>query len=125
MLFLLDVSKAFDRAWYEALIFKLRQCGITGTLMSLLENYLTDRSQRVVLNGKASPSQSISARVPRGNIIGPSLFSICANDVKYYILSSIKLFANDRAFIKEIDSPVNYFRKINNDFETLNSLSKQ
>ena len=90
MLFLLDVSKAFDRAWYEALIFKLRQCGIT-----------------------------------RGNIIGPSLFSTCANDVKYYILSSIKLFANDRAFIKEIDSPVNYFRKINNDFETLNSLSKQ
>jgi hypothetical protein len=33
------------------LIFGLRQFGITGTLISMLENYLTDQSQRVVLNG--------------------------------------------------------------------------
>ena len=124
MLFFLDVSKAFDKVWNEGLIFKLRQCGITGNLMPLLENYLADRSQRVVLNNRTSPSQYISAWVPRGKIFGPSLFSICANDVEYYILSSMKLFVDDRAFIKEIDSLVNYFRKINNDIETLNSLSK-
>jgi hypothetical protein len=59
----LDVSKAFDKVWHEGLIFKLRQFGITGTLISLLENYLTDRSQRVVPNDKTSPSQSISAGV--------------------------------------------------------------
>jgi hypothetical protein len=119
------VLKAFDKVWHEGLIFKLRQCGIAATLMSLLENYLSDRSQRVVLNGKISSSQSISARVARGYITGPSLFSIWANDVKYYIRSSIKLFADDRTFLKEIDSPVNYFHKIDNDIETLNSLSKQ
>jgi hypothetical protein len=61
----------------------------------------------------------------RGYLTGPSLFSIWANDVKYYIGSSIKLFADDRTFLKEIDSPVNYFHKIDNDIETLNSLSKQ
>jgi hypothetical protein len=57
----LNVSKAIDKVWHEGLIFKLRQFGITDTLISLLENYLTDRSQRVVPNGKTSPSQSISA----------------------------------------------------------------
>ena len=61
----------------------------------------------------------------RGYLTGPSLFSIWANDVKYYIGSSIQLFADDRTFLKEIDSPVNYFHKIDNDIETLNSLSKQ
>jgi hypothetical protein len=33
----LDVSKAFDKKWHEGLIFKLRQFGITGTFISLLE----------------------------------------------------------------------------------------
>jgi len=56
-----DVSKAFDNVWHERLIFKLRQFDIAATLISTLENYLTGRSQRVVLNGKASPSQPISA----------------------------------------------------------------
>jgi hypothetical protein len=65
----IDVSKAFDKVWHEGLIFKLRQFGITDTLISLLENYLTDRSRRVVLNGKTSPSQSISAGVPHRSIL--------------------------------------------------------
>jgi uncharacterized protein YggT (Ycf19 family) len=39
------------------------------------------------------------------------------NDVKYNILSSIKLFADDTALIKEIDNPVNDFRELNNNLE--------
>ena len=116
------MSKAFDKVWHEGLIFKLRQFGITGTLISLLENYLTDRSQRVVLNGKTSPSQSISVQ---GSILGPLLFLTYVNDVKHNILSSIKLFADDTALIKEINNPVNDFRELNNDLETLISWSKQ
>ena len=118
----LDVSKAFDKVWHEGLIFKLRQFGITATLISLLENYLTDRSQRVVLNGKTSPSQYISAQC---SILGPLLFLIYVNDVKHNILSSIKLFADDTALIKEINNPVNDFGELNNNLETLNSWSKQ
>ena len=50
----LDISKAFDRAWHDGLIFKLRRCGISGKLLSLVESFLADRKQRTVLNGKAS-----------------------------------------------------------------------
>jgi hypothetical protein len=70
----LDVSKVFDKVWHEGLIFKLRQFGITGTLISLLENYLTDRSQIVVLNSKTPPSQSISAGVLQGS---SAIFNLC------------------------------------------------
>ena len=88
--------------------------------MSPLENYLTDRSHRVVLNGKTSPSQSISAEVPQGLIIGTLLFLNYVSDIKYNILSIIRLFSDDTALIKEIDNPVNNFRELNNDNETLN-----
>ena len=90
-----------------------------------MEHYLTDRSQRLVLNGKTSPNQSISAGIPQGSILGFLLFLIYVNDVKYNILSSITLIADDTALIKEIDNPVNDFCELNNDLETLNAWSKQ
>ena len=40
----LDVSKGFDKVWNEVLIFKLRKFDLATTLISPLENYLTDRS---------------------------------------------------------------------------------
>ena len=49
---LLDVSKAFDNVWYAVLIFKLRQNGICGELINILNDFLTNRKQRVVLNGQ-------------------------------------------------------------------------
>ena len=48
----LDISKAFDKVWHERLIFKLRQYVFPGDLLSLLINFLTNRKQRVGLNGQ-------------------------------------------------------------------------
>ena len=48
----LNISEAFDKVWHEGLIFKLKTYGIEGDLLELLINYLKDRKQRVVLNGK-------------------------------------------------------------------------
>jgi hypothetical protein len=59
--------------------------------------------------------QSTSTEVSQGSILEPGLFLSYANDVKYNILSSIKLFADDTALIKEIDKPVNDFRELNKD----------
>ena len=50
----LDISKAFYEVWHEDLIFKLKTYGVEGNLLKLLENYLTDHQQRVVLNGQTS-----------------------------------------------------------------------
>ena len=50
----LDISKAFDKVWHEGLVFKLKCNGISGNLLNFLINYLQNRYQRVVLNGKES-----------------------------------------------------------------------
>ena len=50
----LDISKAFDNVWHEGLVFKLKTYGISGLLLALMVSYLSNRQQRVVLDGKTS-----------------------------------------------------------------------
>ena len=61
----LDISKAFDKVWHEGLLFKLRSMGISGELYNLLGNYLSDRFQRVILNGQTSLWRPVIAGVPQ------------------------------------------------------------
>ena len=50
----LDISKAFDKVWHKGIIFKLKQNGISGKLLSVLSDFLKDRKQRVILNEQVS-----------------------------------------------------------------------
>ena len=44
----LDISKAFDKVWYGGLNFNLRQNGICGEMINILEDFLSYRKQRVI-----------------------------------------------------------------------------
>ena len=38
----LDMSKAFDKVWHKGLLYKLKQNGIDGKLLVLLDSYLSN-----------------------------------------------------------------------------------
>ena len=103
----LDISKAFDKTWHEGLIFKLKQFGVSGNLLNLLSNYLSDRYQRVVLNGQESDWEKINAGVPQGSVLGPLLFLVYINDLIDGISSNIKLFADDSSLFTRVRDDVN------------------
>ena len=50
----LDISKAFDKVWYDGLLFKLKTYGVEGDFFLLLKNYRKNRKERVVLNSQTS-----------------------------------------------------------------------
>ena len=60
----LDISKAFGKVWHDGLRSKLKRNGVTGDLLMLIESFLSDRYQRVVLNGQTSNWNKIKAGVP-------------------------------------------------------------
>ena len=76
--------------WHEGLLFKLKENGITGSLLKLFENYLHNRKQRVVLNGSSSDYSEIESGVPQGSILGLLLFHIYINDLERNIKSNIR-----------------------------------
>ena len=71
----LDLSKAFDKVWHEGLLCKLKNNEINGNALQLIESFLHNRRQRVVLNGQSSSWLSITAGVPQGLVLDHCFFS--------------------------------------------------
>ena len=49
-----DISKTFDSIWHRGLIHKLRDIGYSDAIIKWFSSYLSNRRQRVVLNGQTS-----------------------------------------------------------------------
>jgi hypothetical protein len=121
----LDISKAFDRVWHFGLIYKLKQNGIRGNVLLWLSDYLSNRQQRVVINGQSSEWLPIKAGVPQGSILGPLLFLIYINDIVLDIKSDIFLFADGSTLMKVITDPIQSILELNDDLNQLNLWASQ
>ena len=92
---MLDFAKAFDKVPHVQLCHKLSHLGIDGPLLIWIENFLSGRSQQVVINGKKSSISSVFSGVPQGTVLAPLLFLCFINDIAKNISSSIRLYADD------------------------------
>ena len=116
----LDYQKAFDRVPHRRLIRKLHGYGIQGKLLNWIREFLSCRTQQVVVgNGQSSWSQ-VTSGVPQGSVLGPVLFLIYVNELPTVIQSSSKMFADDTKVYRSIKTPDDS-RKLQED---LNALEK-
>ena len=77
----IDFKKAFDCVQHNLLIQKLKTLNLDEITVRWLENYLTDRQQKVLANGQFSDSMKVTQGVPQGSIVGPLMYIIYANDI--------------------------------------------
>ena len=94
---ILDFSKTFDTVPHRKLLHKLQNYGISGKTHSWIKSFLTEREQRVVVDGESSSSCRVESGVPQGTVLGPllMLFLCHINDLPQCVKSQVRLFADD------------------------------
>lgn len=99
---LLDFSKAFDKVPHRRLLLKLAACGVEGKTLSWIKEFLSNRTQEVVVGGESSDIGHVTSGVPQGSVLGPTLFLVYINDLENNISSTVRLFADDTILYKTI-----------------------
>ena len=92
-----DIAGAFDRVSHCGLIHKVQQAGVRGSLLAWLQNYLIARHLQVIIGCRISDQYPISAGVPQGSVLGPTLFTLYDADIDSCLVSDTRLssFADD------------------------------
>ena len=101
---LLDFSKAFDTVPHQRLLHKLKSYGIRHHTLNWINAFLTNITHQVLVNGSHSETQIVTSGVTQGTVLGPILFLLYINDIENNLTSKIRLFVDDSALYRKIDT---------------------
>ena len=81
---------------HRIVLAKAFNFGIRGKLLSWIKEFLSNRTQSVIVNGTLSSPRPVISGVPQGSVIGPLIFLILISDIdKNTLHSKIASFADD------------------------------
>lgn len=98
----MDFQKAFDTVPHNRLISKMKSYNIHPHTIAWVQDFLTDRVQRVNVNNGQSSWKAVTSGIPQGSVLGPILFVIYINDMPDLVSSDVYLFADDTKIFKII-----------------------
>ena len=106
LLVLLDLSDAFDTVDHQLLLSDFFVCGVEGTALSLLESYLENREQCVIMGESRSEPTTLKYGVPQGSVLGPVLFTVYTGTLSFLLEAhgvSYHFFADDTRLYIRVD----------------------
>ena len=99
--------------------------GITGMPLKLLQIFLQNRHQRVLLNGQYSSRAPVFAGVPQGSVLGPLFFLNYINDLTKAISSTNKRFADDTSIFSIVNDIDDSEHELNSDLRKISMWTYQ
>ena len=97
-----DFQKAFDAIPHRRLLQKLVSFSINGNVLKWIESLLSNRKQRIALNGHKSMTIPVTSGVSQGSVLGPLLLTMFVNEIPSIVLSPVLMFADDAKIFQVI-----------------------
>ena len=98
----IDFSKAFDKVPHQRLLLKMSSMGISDQVVQWVQDFLSDRKMRVLVNGSFSAWLEVKSGIPQGSVLGPTLFTIYVNDLPPLLSSPSRMLADDLKILREV-----------------------
>ena len=89
----------------------------------IIDSFLLDRFQRVLLHFQTSKWSQIKAGAPQGSILGPLLFLVYINDLTEGLTSYTKLFADDASIFLVVRGSSSSSLSLNEDLSKISQSS--
>ena len=99
----IDFSRAFDSIDHTILAEKLKLYGFDENSLRFMKNYISNRTQKTIVNGCTSTSAHVTYGTAQGSILGPLIFILYVNDVftSLKVDASIYMYADDTLIISK------------------------
>ena len=101
----IDFSAASDRVNHLGILFKLCSVGIGGSVLSILTQFLSNRSQHVMVYGCQSKLVNVVTGVLQGSVLGPLLFLLYTLKLFSILENNLISYADDFTLMAVVPSP--------------------
>ena len=101
----IDFSAAFDGVNHQGILFKLCSVGFGGSVLSVLTQFLTNRSQYVVVDSCRSNLVNVVSGVPQGNVLGPQVVFLYTSELFSIVENKLYGYDDDSALVAVVPSP--------------------
>ena len=104
----IDFSAAFERVNLQGILYLLCSVGIGGSVLSLLTQFLSNRSQHVMVDGRMSKLVNVVSGVPQASVLGTLLFlqyNTPRSFFPFWRISSLIGYADDSTLIATLCHP--------------------
>ena len=95
----LDFNAAFDRVSHSGVLFKLKSIGVGGSMLSICREFLSNRRQRVVVDGATSEWIPIVSGVSQGSVLRPLLFIHYTSEMFELVENRLYAYADDSTLL--------------------------
>ena len=99
------LQRCFDRVNHQGIFYKLSSVGIGGSVLSVLMQFLSNRSQYVLVDGCRSKLVNVVSGVPQSSVLGPLLFLLYTSELFSILKNMLIGYADDSTLMAVVPSP--------------------
>ena len=101
----IEFSAAFDRVNHMGILYKLCSMGIGGSVLSILTQFLSNRSQQVIVDGCRSKLVNVVSGVPQSSVLCPLLSLLYTSELFSILENKLIGYADDCTLMAFVPSP--------------------